>query len=158
MVELREQPGAIRRRDALALFAGLAALHPAVGAAQAPLDRAAFLEASSLVTGVESAKLTGLTDALLAVFRAQAPVVVELAALARGAPPADLAATIKGTPMEPVAKALAAAWYTGTVGGGASAILLSHEDALAWKVAGYDAVPGMCAGEFGFWSEAPVTP
>lgn len=143
------------RRQALALLAGLAALRPAVGAAQAPLDRAAFLEASSLVTGIESAKLTGLTDALLLAFQPQAAVVLRIAGLARVG---ELGAAIKGTDMEPVARALAAAWYTGTVGQGASAVLLSYEDAQAWKVAGYEAVPGMCAGEFGFWSDAPVVP
>jgi hypothetical protein len=60
--------------------------------------------------------------------------------------------------MEPVAKALAAAWYTGTVGVGASSRLVSYDDAMAWKAVDYEAVPGMCAGEFGFWSEPPATP
>jgi hypothetical protein len=144
------------RRDALALLAGLAALHPALAAAQPALDKAAFLEASSLATGLEPAKLTGMTDALLAAFQAQSPTLLQLATLARVTPPADLAAAIKGTPMEPVARALAAAWYTGTLGTGANARLLSYEDAAAWKAAGYEAVPGMCAGEFGFWSDAPA--
>lgn len=144
------------RREAMALLAALAALRPAPGWAQAPLDKVAFLDASSLVTGMEKAKLTGLTDALLAVFQPQAPVVLDLAIMARGAQPADLGAAIKGTPMEPVAKALAAAWYTGTVGSGATATLLSYEDAVAWKAAGYAAVPGLCAGDFGFWSQPPA--
>lgn len=148
------------RRDTLALLAGLAAFRPSVSLAQAgagaALDKAGFMAASGLVTGVEPAQLTGLGDALFAAFEAQRLVIVQLAALARTVPAVDLAVAVRGTPMEPVARALAAAWYTATVGSGAGARLISYEDALAWKVAGYDATPGMCAGEFGFWAEKPV--
>jgi len=144
------------RREALALLGALVFLAPQAGQARAMLDRAAFLDASGLVTGVKPAELTGLTDALIAVFQSQAEAIGQLATLARTTPPANLAAAIAGTPMEPVAKALTAAWYTATIGTGASARLLSYEDALAWKVAGFDATPGLCAGEFGFWAEAPA--
>lgn len=143
---------ALGRREALALLGALAFLAPLPAGAQAKLDRAAFMDASGLVTGVKPAELTGLADALLAVFQGQAEAVAQLAALAQNTPPANLAAAIAGTPMEPAAKALAAAWYTATVG----TKLLSYEDALAWKVAGFDATPGLCAGEFGFWAEAPT--
>ena len=162
---------AFGRREALGLLGALALFAPGAAhaqnqvqtqaqtqaqtPAQAKLGKTAFLDASGLVTGVKPAELTGLTDALLSVFQAQGAVIGQLAALARATPPADLAAAIAGTPMEPVAKALAAAWYTATVGAGASAKLLSYEDALAWKVAGFDATPGLCAGEFGFWADAP---
>jgi len=144
------------RREAFALLGALAFLVPHPGQAQAQLDRAAFLDASGLVTGVKPAELTGLTDALLAVFQSQAEAIGQLATLARTTPIANLVAAIAGTPMEPAAKALAAAWYTATIGTGASTRLLSYEDALAWKVAGFDATPGLCAGEFGFWAEAPA--
>ena len=153
---------AFGRREALGLLGALAFLAPRSGLAQAKpgaaasFDRAAFLDASGLVTGVKPAELTGLTDALLAVFQSQGEAVGQLAALARGTPPANLAAAVAGTPMEAAAKALAAAWYTATVGAGPAAKLLSYEDALAWKVSGFDATPGLCAGEFGFWSEPPA--
>ena len=149
-------PSAFGRRDALALLGALAFLAPAPGLAQAKLDKAAFLDASGLVTGVKPADLTGLSDTLFALFQSQGEALGQLAALARATPPANLAASIAGTPMEPAAKALAAAWYTATVGAGPSARLLSYEDALAWKVAGFDATPGLCAGEFGFWAEPPA--
>ena len=148
------QPGTMGRREALALLGGLAAFLPDIARAQPALDRAAFLDASGLVTGMPAESLTGLTDALFEAFRAQGPVVLQLAALARQTPPADLGAAIRGTPMEPVARALAASWYTGTLG----PKLLSYEDALSWKVAGLESVPGQCAGEFGFWSDAPAVP
>jgi hypothetical protein len=147
----------LRRRDAMAMLASLAALGPSLARAQTTLDRAAFLTASSLATGLPADQLTGLTDALLPLFQTQGPALLQLAALARGQGSADLAAAIRGTPMEPAAKALAAAWYTGTAGSGATATLLSYEDALAWKAAGYDAVPSQCAGEFGAWAEPPAT-
>lgn len=151
-------PRGIGRREALALLAGLAALRPGLAQADgAGLDRAAFMQASSLVTGMEAGKLGGLADALLAAFQAQGPALLQLAALARATPPDDLAAAIHGTAMEPAARALAAAWYTGTLGAGPSATLLSYEDALAWKAAGFDAVPGQCAGEFGAWADPPAT-
>lgn len=153
-------PVAFGRREALGLLGALASFAPGATLAQTPLDRNAFLEASGLVTGVKPTELTGLTNALMAVFQAQGDSVGQLAALARAThpsdPAADLAAAIAGTPMEPVAKALAAAWYTATVGSGEPASLLSYEDALAWKVAGFDATPGLCAGEFGFWADAPA--
>lgn len=163
------EPGLIGRREALALAAGLLALLPrhapaqtaaqvAVQPAAAPaLDRAAFLEASSLVTGMPAESLTGMADALFAAFQAHGPAILQLAALARQAPnPAsDLAATLRGAPAEPAARALAAAWYTGMLGAGPAATLVSYDDALSWKAAGFEAVPGQCAGEFGFWTEAP---
>lgn len=144
---------AFGRREALGLLGALALFAPGAVQAQAALDKRAFLEASGMVTGVKPGELTGLTDALMAMFQAQGETIGQLAALARATPPGNLAAAIAGTPMEPVAKALAAAWYTGTVGG----TLLSYEDALAWKVAGFDATPGLCAGEFGFWADAPTS-
>lgn len=150
------------RRDALGLIAGLAAFGPDMAQAQqqtaARFDRAAFLQASSLATGFPAEQLTGLADSLFKVFETQGPAILQLSELARATPPANLAGAVRGTPMEPVARALAAAWYTGTVGSGASSRLLSYEDALAWKAVGYEAVPGMCAGNFGFWSEPPATP
>lgn len=157
---------AFGRREALGLLSALAFLAPRPGHAQATsgtaakFDRAAFLDASGLVTGVKPADLTGLADALFAVFQSQGAATGEalgqLAALARTTPPANLAAAIAGTSLEPAAKALAAAWYTATVGSGPAARLLSYDDALAWKVAGFDATPGVCAGEFGFWAEPPA--
>ena len=148
-------PPHLHRRHALALLAAAAAFLPGAGAAQSALDRAALLDASSLATGIEPAQLTGMVDAILEAFQGQAALVQQLAALTRIAPP-DLAAAIKGTPMEPVTRALAAAWYTGTLGTGPTARLLSYEDAAAWKALAYEAVPGMCAGEFGAWSEKPA--
>ncbi len=148
-----EQP-MMGRRDALALLGGLAALLPASGFAQAGLDKAAFLDASSAATGMPADALVGMTDALFAAFQAQGPAVQELAALARRTPPDDFAAAIKGTPLEPVARGLAGAWYTGMAG----PRLVSYEDALSWKVAGFEAVPGQCAGEFGVWSQPPMVP
>ena len=106
------------RREALGLLGALALFAPGAARAQGKLDKAAFLDASGLVTGVAPKELTGLTDALLTVFQAQGDAIGQLAALARATPPADLARAIAGTPMEPVAKALAAAWYTATVGSG----------------------------------------
>ncbi len=149
-------PNLLGRRDALGLLAGLMALPPGLAATQATLSKADFIAASSLATGMEPDKLTGLGDALFAAFQTQGPALLQLAALARATPPADLAAAIKGTPMEPAARALAAAWYTGTVGSGPAARLLSYEDALAWKAIGFEATPGICAGEFGFWAEPPA--
>ena len=150
VADLGQDKAAFGRRDALALLAGLAALRPALAASPAaPLDRAGFLAASGVATGMDPAKLTGMADALQAAFAAHGPALQQLAALA---------AALRGTPMEAAARALAAAWYTGTVGAGADARLLSYEDALAWRAAGYEAVPGTCAGEFGFWSEPPAAP
>ena len=87
------------RREALALLGALVFLAPQAGQARAMLDRAAFLDASGLVTGVKPAELTGLTDALIAVFQSQAEAIGQLATLARTTPPANLAAAIAGTPM-----------------------------------------------------------
>lgn len=146
----------ISRRLAIAMFTSLPAFGLDTARAESSLSKAAFLDASGLVTGVEPTKLTALTDALLAVFEAQRPVILRLAALTHATPPADLTAAIAGTPMAPVAKALAAAWYTATIGTGATTHLISFEDALVWKVAGFDSTPGSCAGEFGFWAEPPA--
>ncbi len=149
------QSRSMSRRDVLALAAGFAALFPAAAVSQGTLDAAGFMAASSLVTGVAEGQLTELRSALLAAFQAQGPAIMQLAAIARQTPSADLAATLKGSALEPVAKALAAAWYTGTAGAGPSAKLLSYDDALVWTVAGFASAPGNCGGEFGFWAEPP---
>lgn len=138
----------------MALAAALPTALPAV-AQTAASDLAAFLAVSSLVTGIAADRLTGLTDALLAAFRGQGQALEELASLARQSPDANFSAAIRGTPLENVARALATAWYTGTVGTGPDARLLSYDDALVWLAAGMEAVPGQCAGEFGAWAEPP---
>jgi hypothetical protein len=77
--------------------------------------------------------------------------------LANTTTPEQFATAIAGTPLEAPCQQLAAAWYTGTIGAGRNAKLVSYDDALAWKAVGMDIVPGNCAGEFGFWSEPPAT-
>jgi hypothetical protein len=142
---------ALGRRDALLLLASLAALLPAGFAeAQTAIDRASFLRASSLVTGVPPDGLSDLVDPLLAAFRDQGPALGKLLALGRTA---DLAAAVHGTPLEGLCRQLAAAWYTGTDG----TSVISYEEALSWKVAGFAAVPGQCAGAFGAWADPPAT-
>jgi hypothetical protein len=148
-------PGAIGRRDALALLGGLAGVLAAGSAAgQGAIDRAGFLRASSLVTGVPEDELTDLADPLLALFRDQSPALMQLLAAGRGGPPGDIAVAVRGTKLEALCRQLAAAWYTGTDG----KTVLSYDDALAWKVAGFATAPGACGGAFGAWAEPPPPP
>jgi hypothetical protein len=148
----------ISRRQVLTTLGAAAALFPlnSRGQTQTSLDKTGFLRVSSLVTGFPVAQLTGLSDPLFATFQAQAAVLLQIDALSRTTPSDGFIAAIAGTPLEPACQLLASAWYTGMLGAGRNAKVISYDDALAWPAAGFETTPGSCAGEFGFWAEAPA--
>jgi hypothetical protein len=121
-------------------------------------DAEAFRHLSAALTGMPAENLPGFGEALrqsLAASAQQKAGLEALLALARTATPEALRSALHGTALEPLARAVAAGWYTGTLGAGGGARVLSYEDALVWRAAGYDSAPSLCGGEFGHWSEPP---
>jgi hypothetical protein len=121
------------------------------------LGKAEFLQISSLVTGFPVAELTGLADPLFAAFQAQSALLLQILAVGRRTPPEGFLVALAGGPLEAACQQLAGAWYTGILGMGRNARMVSYDDALSWRAAGYDVTPGSCAGDFGAWAE-PLAP
>lgn len=143
---------------ALGVGAAQAALAPGV-TAQAPLHAVAFRRLCAALTGFPEGDMPRFVDEIRQALSAPGPQRAGLDAmlnLARDAPTADAVwQGLRGTPLEPLARALTAALYTGTFQRGDQARVVSYEDALVWPAADYVSAPSLCGGEFGHWSDPP---
>jgi len=141
------------------LFA-LPAQAPAVAADDAPLDDAGFLKLSQAITGHADLSAVTATRMFAAMRKADPNLAARMSALARLAR-ADLdaqalldAASAAG--LRDTALAVVAAWYTGTVGKGANAVVVSYVDALMYRPASDGlTVPTYCSRGPLWWTAPP---
>jgi hypothetical protein len=57
--------------------------------------------------------------------------------------------------LETLAEQLIAAWYTGIVGEGDAARVITYIDAFVWYAVGYTKPPSTCDTDFGAWAARP---
>lgn len=57
--------------------------------------------------------------------------------------------------LAPLAEQLIAAWYTGIVGEGEAARVVTYIDAFVWYAVGYTKPPSTCDTDFGAWAVRP---
>jgi hypothetical protein len=57
--------------------------------------------------------------------------------------------------LAPLAEQLIAAWYTGIVGEGEAARVITYIDAFVWYAVGYTKPPSTCDTDFGAWARRP---
>jgi fructose 5-dehydrogenase small subunit len=133
-------------------------------AAQPPpadaLDDARFLGLSKALTGhqdLDARLAVRLSAALARSDPAAFADLVQLARLVRtDQQPAALLALANDAGLGDTARALMAAWYTGTVGRGSKAEAVAYADALMYRVVS-DAIeqPTYCLGGPAWWIEPP---
>jgi hypothetical protein len=58
--------------------------------------------------------------------------------------------------LSPLAEQLIAAWYTGIVGEGEAARVVTYLDAFVWYAIGYTKPPSTCDTDFGAWALRPA--
>ncbi|ABB06390.1 hypothetical protein Bcep18194_C7346 [Burkholderia lata] len=157
----------ITRRAALKVMAaaltqvGLFTVAPGHAFAQQPsLDAKTFLALSSALTG--HANLDPMTARRLvdAFHRTDAGFAARAAALAQrvraGQTPAQLLADADSAGLHDTALAIVAAWYTGTVGHGQKAVMVTYADALMYDtVQDGMSAPTYCSNGPLWWTAEP---
>jgi hypothetical protein len=153
--------------EALAALALAALPLSSAGAAASPSPAAtaaggASLTAADLVAA--AAVLDGaplLDDALGATFLAElarsagAEKLARLAEVVRSTPPDGLDRAIASAGLEPAARQVVAAFYSGLVGSAADEKLVTYLFALVWGAAPFTKPPSLCGGLFGYWADPP---
>jgi hypothetical protein len=131
-----------------------------IAADSAPLDDQGFLKLSQAMTG--HADLSAVTAArIFAAMRKADPDfaanAIALSRLARGdINPEALLAAAEGAGLRDTALAIVAAWYTGTVGKGPKAVVVSYVDALMYRPVGDGlTVPTYCSNGPLWWTAPP---
>ena len=126
----------------------------------APVEAGDFLRVSQALTGHPDLDATTAARLVQAFARAAPDVQAHFGALGAvvhagvSAPEALAAATAAG--LRPVALAIVAAWYTGTVGQGTRALTVSYRDALMQRpVADALTPPTYVGGGPGWWTAPP---
>ena len=117
---------------AVASAAGCAAVPPRPATADGGLDR--FMTLSRRLTGVED-----LDPELARLY---------LAAL-------EAAGAWPGRDEAAAAEAVVLAWYTGGVGAGREATIVTYPGALAWSTLTFTKAPSVCGGGPGSWAVKP---
>jgi fructose 5-dehydrogenase small subunit len=126
----------------------------------ATLDDPGFLQLSEAVTGHADLDATTASRLLNALRRADPMFVDRAAALAQlvraGQSPETLLSAAQATGLGETMLTLVAAWYTGTVGHGQQAEMVSYVDALMYRPAG-DGIPAptYCLNGPLWWTEPP---
>jgi fructose 5-dehydrogenase small subunit len=168
---LKQRIGSTRRSLLLGTAAsiasvGLSALpwpaqaQQAIAADSAPLDDEGFLKLSRLVTGHADLSSVTATRIFTAMRRADPNFAAHARALARLAH-ADfdaeaLLGAAESTDLHGAALAIVSAWYTGTVGKGPNAVLVSYVDALMHRpVSDGLTVPTYCSNGPLWWTIPP---
>jgi hypothetical protein len=143
----------------LGMLAGLTGAH-AQQAATATLDDPSFLQLSQAVTGHADLDATTASRLLIALHRADPLFIDHAAALAQlvrvGQSPEALLSAAQAAGLGETMLALVAAWYTGTVGHGEQAEMVSYVEALMYRPAG-DGLPAptYCLNGPLWWTEPP---
>jgi hypothetical protein len=147
--------GLLQLQRAAAEPSGTAATTPV-----APAETAAFLAFSQAITGHHDLDATTAGRICAAMLKASAEFAAQLQKLAAlGTPatePKDLLALADTAGLRGIALSIVAAWYTGTVGSGANATVVSYAKALMYQpVSDGMTVPTYCNFGPGWWTVAP---
>ncbi|MDN7879649.1 sugar dehydrogenase complex small subunit [Burkholderia aenigmatica] len=157
----------ITRRAALKVMAaaltqvGLLTAAPGYAFAQQPsLDAKTFLALSQALTGHTNLDPMTARRLIDAFHRTDAGFAARAAALAQrmraGQTPAQLLADADGAGLHDTALAIVAAWYTGTVGHGQKAVMVTYADALMYGTV-HDGMsaPTYCSNGPLWWTAEP---
>ena len=68
----------------------------------------------------------------------------------------DWSKAIDNAGLSRLAEQLIAAWYTGIVGRGDAAQVVTYIDAFVWYAVGYTKPPSTCDSDFGAWANRPA--
>jgi Membrane bound FAD containing D-sorbitol dehydrogenase len=128
-----------------------------IAAEALPLGRDHFLELSAKLCAMQI-KDESLADAIQNALVSQyaASEFKRAASILESAPSQHVDRLIAGSGLRDLAKSIVSVWYSGQVGTGEKARVLTYEEALAWPATGYAKPPGTC-GEFGDWIAKPAS-
>jgi hypothetical protein len=123
-------------------------------AASKHLDLEGFRELMIAMTGYLPRDPT-LADAFFEAFSAEVAELQTLAHIVLGSPESTWDAQISTAKLDGLAQALVSAFYTGIVGEGAEAKVITYINAFAWYACGYTKPPSQCDWNFGAWAYPP---
>lgn len=155
---------ALSRRELLAMAGAiLAALGtPARAAAQAagapafiPISAQAFHDLTLALTGY-APRDPSMVEAFRDAFSQELTQLEQLYQILVSAPDRDdWPKEIEDAGLSALAEQLIAAWYTGIVGAGEAARVITYIDAFVWYAVGYTKPPSTCDTDFGAWALHP---
>jgi hypothetical protein len=155
---------AVNRRELLAVAGAiLAALgSPGVAAAATvastpliPISTSAFHDLTLALTGY-APRDPSLVEAFHDAFSPELRQLEQLYQLLVSEPdPDDWPKAIEEAGLSVLAEQLIAAWYTGIVGEGEAARVVTYIDAFVWYAVGYTKPPSTCDTDFGAWATRP---
>lgn len=155
---------AVNRRELLAVAGAILAAMGAPGSALAraapssvvPISSQAFHDLTLALTGY-APRDPSMVDAFHEAFAnelTQLQQLYEILAAERDRD--DWPKAIEDAGLTPLAEQLIAAWYTGIVGDGEAARVITYIDAFVWYAVGYTKPPSTCDTDFGAWALRPA--
>jgi hypothetical protein len=155
---------AVNRRELLAVAGavltalgsqGVATAQIAASSPLVPISAPAFHDLTLALTGY-SPRDPSLIDAFRDAFSPELLQLEQLYQLLMSEPdPDDWPKAIEEAGLAPLAEQLVAAWYTGIVGEGEAARVITYIDAFVWYAVGYTKPPSTCDTDFGAWAIRP---
>jgi hypothetical protein len=153
----RTERGLDRRALLQAIVTIVAASKPfgfARSAESAGLDLGDFRNLIVALTGFAPRDPT-LSEAFFDAFSGELAELGRLADIVLGRPPEEWDAAISEAKLDGLAQTIITAFYTGIVGEGAEAKVITYLNAFVWYALGYTKPPSQCDWDFGAWAYPP---
>jgi len=153
---------AMNRRELLAVTGAILGALGAPNAALAlapspvtPISTQAFRDLTLALTGY-APRDPSMVDAFQDAFSQELIQLEQLYRILVSAPERDdWPKAIADAGLTPLAEQLITAWYTGIVGEGEAARVVTYLDAFVWYAVGYTKPPSTCDTDFGAWAMRP---
>lgn len=134
---------------------GTAAAQATTASPFIPISTRAFHDLTLALTGY-APRDPSMVDAFHEAFSAELTQLERLYELLVSNPEReDWPKAIEDAGLSALAEQLIAAWYTGIVGEGEAARVITYIDAFVWYAVGYTKPPSTCDTDFGAWAERP---
>lgn len=153
----------MNRRELLAVAGAILATLGTPGRAAAlagsssfiPISTAAFHDLTLALTGY-APRDPSMVEAFHDAFSQELTQLEQLYQLLVSEPERDgWPKAIEDAGLSALAEQLVAAWYTGIVGDGEGARVITYLDAFVWYAVGYTKPPSTCDTDFGAWANRP---
>jgi hypothetical protein len=122
--------------------------------AEKSLDAGTFHDLFVAINGL-APRDPSLSEAFFESFKEELADLKLLCDIVLQSPESEWPTRISAAKLDALAESLILAGYTGTVGEGSNAKVITYLDAFVWYACGYTKPPSQCDWNFGAWAVAP---